>query len=97
MEIQTEAALRQYRRMRVWRRLLFLVIALAGIGVPWILDYSRTDNLICLTGASMMYLFGELELRLKTMQVRLAAISDEIDVLRGKQSERKLMAELQDW
>lgn len=97
MESQLESALRHYRRMRVWRRLLYVAISIGGMGLPWFLDYSRTDNLICLTGASMLYLFGELELRLKSLQVRVAGMSDEIEVLRGKKPEGNLIVELNDW
>ena len=45
----------------------------------------------------MFFNFGELESRLKTMQLLLAGMDDQLNVLSGKESEGSLILELNDW
>ena len=97
MEFTLGGALKKHRRMRAWRRFGSMCILVAGSAVPWLLNFERTDYLICVAGAATVYLLSEIEIRLKVMQVRLAGMADEIDALRGKEDEGNLVLELSDW
>jgi hypothetical protein len=97
MQFELKGALKKYRRMRSWRRIVLVVVVLGVIGWPWAYDFSRTDTLICWVGAFVFWIFGELELRLKTMQIRLAEMADRLDALSGGEPEDNLILELNDW
>ena len=45
----------------------------------------------------MSWSVAELEVRLKTMQIRLAGMDDKLDMLAGKEFEENLILELNDW
>ena len=77
------------------------IMALGAISAPWLLDLSRTDGLICWLGAFALWTIGELEMRLKTMQIRLAGMSDQLNAATGKDADAgpdaDLILELNDW
>ena len=101
IEFELKGALKKYRRMRSLRRTGMAIIALGAITAPWLFDLGRTDTLICWLGALFLWMTGELEVRLKTMQVRLAGMDDQLNALRGRDPEQKpddnLILELNDW
>ena len=78
-----QAAHRNYRRSRSLRRTGMAIMAFGAISAPWFFELGRTDTLICWLGAFNVLTLGELEIRLKTAQVRLAIINDELRALRG--------------
>jgi len=59
------------------------------------------DTLICWLGAFTLWMTGELEMRLKTIQIRLAGMSDQLNALSGRDPEQgpdaDLILELNDW
>jgi hypothetical protein len=61
----------------------------------------RTDTLICWLGAFAVWTIGELEMRLKTIQIRLAGMNDQLNALTGRDPEQgpdaDLILELNDW
>jgi hypothetical protein len=73
------------------------IVALGAISAPWLLDLGRTDTVICWLGAAVVWMTGELEIRLKTIQVRLAGMDDQINALKGGEPEGNLILELNDW
>jgi hypothetical protein len=97
MEFTLKGALKKYRRMRLWRRAVVTLIFGVGIAGPWLFGFDKTDALICVVGAMLVYFAAEIELRLKTIQIRLADMADEITEMRGKEPERNLILELNDW
>jgi hypothetical protein len=100
MEFELTGALKKYRRMRGWRSFLVGLAIPLGVAVPWYYDFNRTDTLICLAGAFVFSSIGYLEMRLKTMQIRLAGMADQLDALSGKKSkdhDDNLILELNDW
>jgi hypothetical protein len=101
MEFELKGALKKYRRMRSLRRTGMAIIALGAIIAPWLLDLGRTDTLICWLGAFTAWMTGELEMRLKTIQLRLAGMSDRLNALSGRDREQgpddDLILELNDW
>jgi len=90
-------ALRIYRRMRGWRTFATAAIVPLGFAAIWVFKLNRTDSLICVASAFLLGFLGHLELRMKTMQIRLAKMADELDALRGKEPEDNLVLELNDW
>jgi len=79
-------------------------MAIFAIGVMFAtgpLDLSRTDALICYVGVFGLWTASELEMRLKTMQIRLAQMSDRLRTLTGRDHDEgpddDLFAELNDW
>ncbi|OCK59054.1 hypothetical protein [Bradyrhizobium sp. LMTR 3] len=101
MEFELKGALKKYRRMRSWRRAGMAIMAIGAISAPWLLDLGRTDTLICWLGAVTVWTVGELEMRLKTIQIRLAGVSDQLNALTGRDPDQgpdsDLILELNDW
>jgi hypothetical protein len=101
MEFELKGALKKYRRMRLLRRTGLAIIALGAMSAPWLLDLGRTDTLICWLGAFTLWTTGELEMRLKTIQLRLAGMSDQLNALSGRDPEQgpddDFILELNDW
>jgi hypothetical protein len=101
MEFELKGALRKYRRMRSWRRAGLAIVALGASSAPWLLDLGRTEGLICWLGAFTVWMTGELEMRLKTIQVRLAGMSDQLNELSRRDPDQgpdaDLILELNDW
>jgi hypothetical protein len=77
------------------------ILALGAMFAPWLLDLGRTDTLICWLGAIMLWMIGELEMRLKTIQIRLAGMNDQLNALSGsdpgQSPDAYLIVELNDW
>jgi hypothetical protein len=97
MEFELKGALKKYRRMRMWRQILLGFAPAMGLAVPWLWGFGQTDTLICIVGSLVVMLCGHLELRLKTIQIRLAGMADELDALRRNEPEQNLVLELNDW
>ena len=101
MEFELKGALKKYRRMRSWRRTGMAVVAIGAMSARWLLNLGRTDTLICWLGAFTLWMTGELEMRLKTIQIRLAGMSDQLNALSGRDPEQgpdaDLILELNDW
>jgi len=101
MEFKLKGALKKYRRMRSRRRAGMAIMALGAMIAPWLLDLGRTDTLICWFGALTLWTAGELEMRLKTIQIRLAGMDDQLNALSGRDPEQgpdaDLILELNDW
>jgi len=97
MEFTLDGALRKYRRMRAWRSFALVAITFTGALAPAVLEFGRTDSLICWIGAAIVGLLGHLELRLKTIQVRLASMDDRLTNLSGAEDNGNLVLELNDW
>jgi hypothetical protein len=101
MEFELKGALKKYRRMRSWRRAGMAIMALGAIFAPWLLNLGRTDTLICWLGAFTLWMTGELEMRLKTIQIRLAGMNDQLNALSRRDPEQgpddDLILELNDW
>ncbi len=101
MEFELTGALKKYRRMRSWRRAGTVIITLGAVLAPGLLELGRTDTLICLLGALILSMWNELEMRLKTIQIRLAGMNDQLTALSGRDPKRgpddDLILELNDW
>ena len=101
MEFELNGALKKYRRMRSWRRAGMAIMAIGAMAAPWLFDLGRTDTLICWLGALTLFMTSELEMRLKTMQIRLAGMSDHLNALTLRDPEQgpddDLISELNDW
>ncbi|MCP2207461.1 hypothetical protein [Bradyrhizobium diazoefficiens] len=101
MEFELKGALKKYRRMRSWRRAGMAIMAFGAMSAPWLLDLGRTDGLICWLFALGLWMVGELEMRLKTIQIRLAGMSDQLNALSRRDPEHgpnaDLILELNDW
>ena len=101
MEFELKGALKKYRRMRSWRRAGMAIVALGAMFAPWFLNLDRIDTLICWLGAMTLWMTSELEMRLKTMQIRLAGMSDRLNALSRRDPEQgpddDLILELNDW
>jgi hypothetical protein len=103
MEFELTGALKKYRRMRSWRRAGMAILALGAIFAPWLLNLGRTDTLICWLGAFTLWMTSELEMRLKTIQIRLAGMSDRLNAVSRRDRDRDtgpdddLILELDDW
>ena len=66
------------------------------------LELGRTDTLICYLGAFVGWIIVALEMRLKTIQIRLAGMDDQLNALGGKDDpvrgpDDNLILELNDW
>jgi hypothetical protein len=72
-------------------------VLLIGLGLPWLLDFNRTETMVCMLGGAICAFFGHIEIRMKVMQLRLATMADELDALRGKEPEDNLILEMNDW
>ena len=101
MEFELKGALKKYRRMRSWRRAGMAIVALGAMSAPWLLSLSRTDSLICWLGALTVWTICELEMRLKTIQLRLAGMNDQLNALSRKYPDQgpddDFILELNDW
>jgi hypothetical protein len=101
MEFELEGALKKYRRMRSWRRAGMAIVALGAVTAPWLLNLGRTDTLICFLGAFTVAMTSELEMRLKTVQIRLAGMSDRLNAFNRRDPDQgpddDLILELNDW
>jgi hypothetical protein len=94
MEFELKGALKKYRRMRSWRRAGMAIMAVGAMSAPWLLDLGRTDTLICWFGAFTLWTAGELEMRLKTIQIRFAGMNDQLNALSGRDPEQGPDADL---
>lgn len=76
-------------------------MAFGAMAAPWLLDLGWTDGLICWLGALTLLMTSELEMRLKTIQIRLAGISDQLNALTRRDPDLgpddDLILELNDW
>lgn len=103
MEFELKGALKKYRRMRSWRRAGMLIVVLGALIAPWFFSLGRTDTLICFLGAFTVSVTTELEMRLKTIQIRLAGMSDRLNAVSRRDRDRDtgpdddLILELNDW
>lgn len=93
MEFELKGALKKYRRMRSWRRAGTAIMAIGATSAPWLLDLGRTETLICWLGAFTAWMTGELEMRLKTIQIRLAGMSDQLHALGGRDRNLRLLGQ----
>jgi hypothetical protein len=77
------------------------IVALGAVTAPWLLNLGRTDTLICFLGAFTVTMTSELEMRLKTIQIRLAGMSDELNAFSRRDPDQgpddDLILELNDW
>jgi hypothetical protein len=77
------------------------IMALGAVAAPWLLNLGRTDTLICWLGALILWMTGELEMRLKTIQIRLAGMDDQLNALSRRDPDQgpdaDLILELNDW
>jgi hypothetical protein len=83
--------------MRFWHHTGLTIVAVVGLSAPWFFDFGRTDALICWVGTMLFLLVGQLEMRMKTIQIRLAGMEDKLDLIKGKEPEDNLILELNDW
>jgi len=86
--------------MRSWREGLVLAALPISFGVSWFFDFGRTDTLIAAAIACVFAGFGQLEIRLKTVQVRLAGMDDKLHQLTRDEhdsADENLVLELTDW
>ena len=101
MEFELKGALKKYRRMRSWRRAGMTIMASGALIAPWLLDLGRTDTLICCLGALTLWMTSELEMRLKTIQIRLAGMDDQLNELSRRDPDQgpdaNSIMELNDW
>jgi hypothetical protein len=101
MEFELKGALKKYRRMRSWRRAGMAIMALSAMSAPWLLNLGPTDSLICWLGGFTLWATGELEMRLKTIQLRLAGMNDQLNAISGRDPDQgpdaDLILELNDW
>jgi hypothetical protein len=101
MEFELKGALKKYRRMRAWRRGGMAIIALGAVLATGLLELGRTDTMICWLGVLTLAMTVELETRLKTIQIRLAGMNDQLNALSGRDPTRgpddDLILELNDW
>jgi hypothetical protein len=101
MEFELEGALKKNRRLRSWRRAGTAIVALGAVTAPWLLGLDRTDTLICWLGAITLWMTSEIEMRLKTMQIRLAGMSDRLNAFNRRDQDQgpddDLILELNDW
>src|SRR5688500_13405376 len=87
MDFTVAGALKKYRRMRGYRRFLIVAAVPFALGMAWFYDFNRTDILISVAIAAVFVSMGETEIRLKTMQNRLAQMADDLDALRGRENQ----------
>jgi hypothetical protein len=100
MEFELKGALEKYRKKRSRRRFGAVAFVTAGMTMPWIFSLNQTDTILCWLFALVLWGFAETELRLKTIQIRLAGMADKIDRLSGNDDEpenNNLILELNDW
>jgi hypothetical protein len=101
MEFELKGALKKYRRMRTWRRAATAIVAIGAMFASLMLELGLTDTLICWLGSFALWMAGEFEMRPKTIQIRLAGMSDQVNALTGRDPERgpddDLILELNDW
>jgi hypothetical protein len=100
MEFELKGALKKYDRLRWWRRITTAAIIPLSFSVPWYFEWGRTDTLICMAIGFVIWGVGEIELRLKTMQLRLAGMSDKLHRLIGDRDhdvDDDFILELNDW
>jgi len=101
MEFELKGALKKYRRMRSRRRWGMMIFGTGVLLGTNFFDLSRTDMLICYVGVFGLWTASELEMRLKTIQIRLAGMSDGLNALTGKDPDQgpdaDLILELNDW
>jgi len=98
MEFELKGALKKYRQMRWWRRFWISTAIPISFAIPWFLNFGKTDTLICVAMGVVVWGVGETELRLKTIQVRLAGMNDQLNQLRGDHDAASdVILELNDW
>jgi hypothetical protein len=100
MEFELKGALKKYRRMRSTRRFFVSSAIPVSAVIPWFLGFGQTDTLLCVALGTVVWGVGEIELRLKTMQIRLAGMDDKLDRLthdENNQGDDDLILELNDW
>ena len=97
---QMRGALRGHRRRRELRAVAPFIFAVCAGVWSWFFEYDHQTNLLLSLVWVIFVLTNSLELRLKTMQVRLATIADQLDKLAGQPTPElgdNLLAELSDW
>jgi hypothetical protein len=98
MEFDLKGALKKYNRMRSRRQVVSLSIIPMCFAISWFFNFDRTDTMICLAIGMVMVVTGQIEMRLKTMQVRLAGMNDQLNQLTGDHDTASdLILELNDW
>src|SRR5262245_37704862 len=100
MAFTLKEALKKHRRMRSWREGLGLAAIPISFGVSWFFNFDRTDTLIAVAIACVFSGFNQLDIRLKTAQVRLAGMDDKLHRLVGDERHHvddELTSELSDW
>lgn len=98
MEFDLKKALKKYNRMRSRRRFAAFAAVPVSIAVAWFYDFGRTDTLIRVAIGMVLWGMAETELRLKTIQVRLAEMDDKLQRLTGDgHSNDDLLLEFNDW
>jgi hypothetical protein len=100
MEFELKGALKKYRRMRSWRRFMTGAIIPVSLAIPWFYEFTRTETLICVAIGCVVWGVSEIELRLKTMQIRLAGMDDKLYRLIGDKdhgTDDDLILEMNDW
>src|SRR3954452_5505971 len=88
MEFELKGALKKYSRMRAWRRAGMMIFVTGALLATNLFDLSRTELLICYIGVFGLWTASELEMRLKTMQIRLAGMSDQLNALTRRDPEQ---------
>ena len=94
-------AQKSYRRKRSRRGLFYGAFALVLAFVPWHYGWGLTDKLIWYVGLFVAYLYYQTEIRLKTMQIRLAQMHDALERIGGTadpdQKDDNYISELSDY
>ena len=81
-------ASRSYRRKRSIRGFIVGVVCFGAAFVPWQREFSSTDTLTWFLGIGIFWLFYQTEIRLKTMQIRLAQMHDALERIGGTADEK---------
>ena len=83
-----KAAMRSYQRKRSLRGFLTGVMCIGIALAPSVFDLQPPSQLICYLGAATLWFYYQTEIRLKTMQIRLAQMHDILEKFAGT-AERK--------
>jgi hypothetical protein len=99
---EVRAALRKHGRRMEWRRVAPFIIGLSMGAYSWFFEIDHQTNLFVGLAWTVFMMTNFLELRLKTMQVRLAQMDDKLDKLSrpadpSDMRDDSLLSELCDW
>jgi hypothetical protein len=101
MDVELAAALKAHRRRVELRMYAVPAIAAAGaLFAPWAFDLNGTQQMILWVGALVTTATFQIECRLKTIQVRLAQMDDQIrygEWRRDPDNHEKMLSEISDW